>query len=225
MQHFQSTSESKQNEKQNNRNLIVDSSQTPLVRTSTPKAHANLLDTERDVASKRYCASSDCPSFVQTMLDVATHVSDAPSVESARVLPSLSVVGTVAAEQTILSTRVSDNEDAVCGNFVAPELNAGTLPKQLFAPAATVRSFELIVDIGLVRESNQRTAEIVCLMLKGAGLRQHSESVWTGIGCGIEEATDSLSDVFLELQSLGAILNESLRHVRVTMHEERQAND
>ncbi len=146
----------------------------------------------------------------------------ASSVDICKVLPSISAVGVVAAEQAFLSRGVRNNEDAICGNFIAPELsnlNKETLPKQPFAPAVTVRSYEISVDIGLDSESNQRTAEIVCLMLKGAGLRQDSESLWTGVGCGIEEATDSLSDVFLELQSLGAILNESLRHVRVTMHE------
>ena len=146
----------------------------------------------------------------------------ASSVDIYKVLPSISAVGVVAAEQALLLRRVRDNEDSTCGNFIAPELsklNTETLPKQPFAPAVTVRSYGISVDIGLDRESNQRTAEIVCLMLKGAGLRQDSESLWTGVGCDIEEATDSLSDVFLELQSLGATLNESLRHVRVTMHE------
>ncbi len=177
MQYSQSTSKSKQNEKQRNSNFIVDNLQTAL----------------------------------------------APSVGISGVLPSVNAVDVVAAEQATVSTRVLDNEDAIVGNFTAPDvlkLDMEISPKQSFAPPLTVRLFEINVDIGLVREASQRTAESVCLMLKGAGLRQNSESLWTGVGCDIEEATDSLSDVFLELQSLGASLNESLRHVRVTMHEE-----
>ena len=140
-------------------------------------------------------------------------------------LPSISAAGVLTAAQTIPITGVSDNEAPVFGNFIAPDFNAEVFVKQPLTPEATTRSFEITVDVGLIRESNQRTAEIVCQILKGAGLRQDSDSLWTGVGCGLEEATDSLSDVFLELQSLGAILKESLRHVRVTMHEEWRAND
>lgn len=159
----------------------------------------------------------------RTLIVKTSQTALAPRIDISKVLPSISAVGVVAAEQATFSTTVLDNEDAIYGNFVAPGLSnvsTATLPKQPFAPVESVRSFGISVDIGLVRKSNHQTAEVVCLILKGAGLRQDSESLWTGVGCGIEEATDSLSDVFLELQSLGAILNESLRHVRVTMHEE-----
>lgn len=62
--------------------------------------------------------------------------------------------------------------------------------------------FCLRIDIVVNLSADRRVAEAVTSILQGAGLRQHSRHSWGTNDCNIEEITDTLSDVFLELQAM-----------------------
>ena len=81
------------------------------------------------------------------------------------------------------------------------------------------------MNIALITEADQRTAEMVLVILGGAGFQRHSKHQWAIAGCDIEEAADSLSDVFLELQSLDVRVKEKLGSIHVTMQRSNPSED
>lgn len=131
-------------------------------------------------------------------------------------------------ELATFSNIFSDHPDAAFGTFFAPALSgvtAGTFQDRKIGLETRRRLFEIRVDVGLVQGAERRIAEMVSLILKGAGFRQNSQSLWTGTGCDIEEAADSLSDVFLELQELDTEVKKSFQHIHMTMYEQRRSNE
>ena len=81
----------------------------------------------------------------------------------------------------------------------------------------TARHFRLAVDIVLSHRVSLQARKAVASILQGAGLRQHSQQSWESAPCDIEESTDLLSDVFLELQALDDQAKECIELLQVSM--------
>lgn len=119
-------------------------------------------------------------------------------------------------------SKLHDSVNAEVSTLFAPhlaEVNAETSLNQIVDQEATPRFFEIRLDIGWTSEMNHRIAETVFLVLTGAGFRQEAQHIWTSTGCDMEEAADTLSDVFLELQQLDVDVKNGIRHMSVTMCE------
>ena len=118
---------------------------------------------------------------------------------------------------TILFTESSFAED-----FSVSTLQLATMRSSVPEPALTIaRHFRLEVDIVLSHRASLQATAAVSSILQGAGLHQSSRHSWESASCDIEESTDLLSDVFLELQAMDDQIKECIETLQVSMCDSR----
>lgn len=97
-------------------------------------------------------------------------------------------------------------------------LQVATMGSSVLEPMlTTARHFRLNVDIVLSHGASPRVADAISSILQGAGLHRYSRQAWGMASCGIEEAADSLSDVFLELQAMDDHVKQCIEMLHVSM--------
>lgn len=228
MQSLKSTSQSKKNEKHAHFNPLLDAPESSPVwlKVCEVKATSSGVDLRRsDVNSYPLSVSGSVGSPFAEALELS-NASGSELCRTPRSIDRAVATMTKRAEGPMSSSMRHDSTGAASSTVVSPEMssvNAGFLPGQTTGHQETGRLFEIRVDVGLAEEVDPRIAETVFVILKGAGLRQDSQRLWTGAGSDIEEAADSLSDVFLELQSLDVEAKEGLRHIHLTMYEKQRS--
>ena len=122
----------------------------------------------------------------------------------------------------IQALALSDIQSFVVQSLSTPEilaeaeLGAKTVSDRVPHSIEAGRSIQIKLDLGLERHTTCEVENAITSILQGAGLEQHSRFSWRA-SCDVDQATDSLSDVFIELQSLDQQAKDCLRKLTVSM--------